>query len=119
MLSEENLTFCQEVGPSQGVNTRQVLVAVASVGGNTSEALADRNNRRLGELCGYAGPYVRGIEAGDNAPLAVPVATQVTSLTTPAASFGAVMLLIGLILLRMPYIESALFRPLSRNGLLP
>jgi inosine-uridine nucleoside N-ribohydrolase len=27
--------------------------------------MADRNNRVLGELCGYAGPYLRGVEAGD------------------------------------------------------
>jgi inosine-uridine nucleoside N-ribohydrolase len=30
------------------------VAAVASVGGNTSEARADANNRRLGALCGYA-----------------------------------------------------------------
>jgi inosine-uridine nucleoside N-ribohydrolase len=41
------------------------VAAVASVSGNTSEARADRNNRHLGELCGFAGPYLRGIEAGD------------------------------------------------------
>jgi inosine-uridine nucleoside N-ribohydrolase len=41
------------------------VAAVASVGGNTGEAAADRNNRALGELCGYAGPYLRGVEAGD------------------------------------------------------
>ena len=41
------------------------VAAVASVSGNTSEAMADRNNRVLGELCGYAGPYLRGVEAGD------------------------------------------------------
>ncbi len=41
------------------------VAAVASVSGNTSEALADRNNRILGELCGYQGPYLRGVEAGD------------------------------------------------------
>lgn len=41
------------------------IAAVASVSGNTSEALADRNNRILGGLCGYQGPYLRGIEAGD------------------------------------------------------
>jgi inosine-uridine nucleoside N-ribohydrolase len=41
------------------------VAAVASVAGNTSEALADRNNRTLGELCGYAGPYLRGVQAGD------------------------------------------------------
>ncbi|HEY0510921.1 MAG TPA: nucleoside hydrolase [Thermoanaerobaculia bacterium] len=41
------------------------IAAVASVGGNTGEAEADRNNRRLGALCGYGGPYLRGIQAGD------------------------------------------------------
>jgi inosine-uridine nucleoside N-ribohydrolase len=41
------------------------VAAVASVAGNTSEALAGRNNRTLGELCGYAGPYLRGVQAGD------------------------------------------------------
>ncbi len=39
------------------------VAAVASVGGNTSEARADENNRRLGALCGYAGPYLRGAAA--------------------------------------------------------
>jgi inosine-uridine nucleoside N-ribohydrolase len=38
------------------------VAAVASVAGNTSEPEADRNNRRLGELCGYGGPYLRGFE---------------------------------------------------------
>jgi inosine-uridine nucleoside N-ribohydrolase len=41
------------------------VAAVSSVGGNTSEAEADRNNRVLGGLCGYAGPYLRGVQAGD------------------------------------------------------
>jgi inosine-uridine nucleoside N-ribohydrolase len=41
------------------------VAAVASVGGNTSEARADANNRVLGELCGYGGPYLRGVEAGE------------------------------------------------------
>lgn len=41
------------------------VAAVASVGGNTSEARADANNRALGELCGYGGPYLRGVEAGE------------------------------------------------------
>jgi inosine-uridine nucleoside N-ribohydrolase len=39
------------------------VAALSSVGGNTSEAQADRNNRSLGDLCGYGGPYLRGIEA--------------------------------------------------------
>jgi inosine-uridine nucleoside N-ribohydrolase len=41
------------------------VAALASVAGNTSEARAARNNRVLGELCGYAGPYLRGVRAGD------------------------------------------------------
>jgi inosine-uridine nucleoside N-ribohydrolase len=41
------------------------VAAVASVSGNASEEWADRNNRVLGELCGYAGPYLRGVEAGE------------------------------------------------------
>jgi inosine-uridine nucleoside N-ribohydrolase len=41
------------------------VAGLASVGGNTGEARADRNNRTLGELCGYAGPYLRGVQAGD------------------------------------------------------
>jgi inosine-uridine nucleoside N-ribohydrolase len=41
------------------------VAALASVGGNTSEERAARNNRTLGELCGYAGPYLRGVQAGD------------------------------------------------------
>ncbi len=41
------------------------VAAMASVGGNTGEAAADRNNRALGELCGYRGPYLRGVAAGD------------------------------------------------------
>lgn len=41
------------------------IAAISSVGGNTSEARADRNNRRLGRLLGYEGPYLRGVEAGE------------------------------------------------------
>jgi inosine-uridine nucleoside N-ribohydrolase len=41
------------------------VAAIASVAGNTSEAGADRNNRALGELCGYDGRYLRGVQAGD------------------------------------------------------
>jgi len=41
------------------------VAAIASVAGNTSEAWADRNNRVLGELCGYGGRYLRGDQAGD------------------------------------------------------
>ncbi|MEA2601442.1 MAG: hypothetical protein QOF89_2434 [Acidobacteriota bacterium] len=41
------------------------VAAISSVGGNTSEARADANNRVLGELCGYRGPYLRGVEAGE------------------------------------------------------
>ena len=39
------------------------VAAISSVGGNTSEREADRNNRRLGEMLGYKGPYLRGVEA--------------------------------------------------------
>ena len=41
------------------------IAGLASVGGNTSEAKADRNNRTLGGLCGFAGPYLRGVQAGE------------------------------------------------------
>jgi len=41
------------------------VAGLASVAGNTGEAAADRNNRALGALCGYAGPYLRGATAGD------------------------------------------------------
>ncbi|MBW8875986.1 MAG: nucleoside hydrolase [Acidobacteria bacterium] len=41
------------------------VAALASVAGNTSEAQADRNNRVLGSLCGYRGPYLRGVQAGE------------------------------------------------------
>lgn len=41
------------------------VAGLASVGGNTREAEADRNNRALGELCGYEGPCLRGVWAGD------------------------------------------------------
>jgi inosine-uridine nucleoside N-ribohydrolase len=41
------------------------VAGLASVGGNTSEARADRNNRVLGSLCGYSGPYLRGVQAGE------------------------------------------------------
>lgn len=41
------------------------VAGLASVGGNTSEAEADRNNRVLAPLCGYRGPYWRGAEAGE------------------------------------------------------
>lgn len=41
------------------------VAGLASVGGNTGERRAAANNRRLGELCGYAGPYFRGARARD------------------------------------------------------
>lgn len=41
------------------------IAAISSVGGNTSEKRADRNNRRLGGMLGYTGPYLRGVEAGE------------------------------------------------------
>ena len=40
------------------------VAGLSSVAGNTGEAAADRNNRALGALCGYAGPYLRGFSAG-------------------------------------------------------
>lgn len=39
------------------------IAGLTSVGGNTSEARADRNNRALGDLCGYCGLYLRGARA--------------------------------------------------------
>lgn len=33
------------------------IAALTSVGGNTTKDQADRNNRTLGALCGYPGPY--------------------------------------------------------------
>src|SRR5689334_7124241 len=39
------------------------VAAVASVAGNTGEARAFANNRRLGELAGYSGRYLRGARA--------------------------------------------------------
>lgn len=47
------------------LNSGLPVAAISSVGGNTGEAQADRNNRVLGELCGYTGPYLRGVQAGD------------------------------------------------------
>jgi inosine-uridine nucleoside N-ribohydrolase len=41
------------------------VAALSSVGGNAGEAEADRNNRALGALCGYPGPYLRGVQATD------------------------------------------------------
>ncbi|MFL6264159.1 MAG: nucleoside hydrolase [Thermoanaerobaculia bacterium] len=41
------------------------VAALASVGGNTSEERAARNNRALGSLCEYSGPYLRGVQAGE------------------------------------------------------
>jgi inosine-uridine nucleoside N-ribohydrolase len=40
------------------------VAGIASVSGNTSEERAFRNNQALGALCGYSGPYLRGIDAG-------------------------------------------------------
>jgi len=36
------------------------IAALTSVGGNTTRGQADRNNRTLGALCGYPGPYRLG-----------------------------------------------------------
>ncbi|HEX5760135.1 MAG TPA: nucleoside hydrolase [Thermoanaerobaculia bacterium] len=41
------------------------VAALASVGGNTPEPLAAANNRALGVLCGFPGPYLRGATAAD------------------------------------------------------
>jgi inosine-uridine nucleoside N-ribohydrolase len=41
------------------------VAGISSVTGNTSEARADRNNRVVGDLCGYRGPYLRGVQAGN------------------------------------------------------
>lgn len=41
------------------------VAGLSSVRGNASEAEADRNNRALGRLCGFPGPYLRGVEAGE------------------------------------------------------
>ncbi len=39
------------------------VTAISSTGGNTGEARADLNNRVLGGMCGYTGPYLRGVRA--------------------------------------------------------
>lgn len=36
------------------------IAAVTPVAGNTSKEMADRNNRALGEICGYRGPWDAG-----------------------------------------------------------
>ncbi|HSU81184.1 MAG TPA: nucleoside hydrolase [Thermoanaerobaculia bacterium] len=41
------------------------VAGLASVGGNTSEARAARNNCVLADLCGYGGAHLRGVQAGD------------------------------------------------------
>ncbi len=48
------------------------IAAIASIHGNTSEELADQNNRRIGALCGYRGEYLRG--AGDERRYPTPAA---------------------------------------------
>jgi inosine-uridine nucleoside N-ribohydrolase len=45
------------------------VAGLSSVSGNAREAEADRNNRALGALCGYAGPYLRGAEVGQRPDL--------------------------------------------------
>ncbi len=42
------------------------VVALSSVGGNTGEALADSNNRRIARLCHYRGPCLRGTSSADD-----------------------------------------------------
>lgn len=61
------------------------IVGLSSVGGNTSEDRADQNNRRIGELCGFAGPYLRAREvnqfvARDLAPLRVAALGPLTNI---------------------------------------
>lgn len=56
------------------------VAALSSVGGNASEAEADRNNRVLGTLCGYSGPYLRGVEAGGRLDLGPPAPVRVLAL---------------------------------------
>lgn len=41
------------------------VTALSSVGGNSREPEADRNNRALGGLCGFPGPYLRGVQAAE------------------------------------------------------
>lgn len=79
------------------------VAALASVAGNTSEAEADRNNRTLGELCGFAGPYLRGVKAKDgpdridradlwqNGPLRFVALGPLTNLAALLARGGAAM----------------------------
>jgi inosine-uridine nucleoside N-ribohydrolase len=43
------------------------VAALSSVGGNAGEAEADCNNRALGALCGYPGPYLRGVRTAEAA----------------------------------------------------
>jgi inosine-uridine nucleoside N-ribohydrolase len=70
------------------------VVALSSVGGNASEAEADRNNRALGALCGYPGPYLRGSETMDrldlwsSAPVRVLALGPLTNVAAALAAFG-------------------------------
>lgn len=48
------------------VRANETVVGLGSTFGNTSEARADKNNRRLARVCGWCGEFVRGARhAGD------------------------------------------------------
>ena len=68
------------------------VAALSSVGGNSSEAEADRNNRALGALCGYPGPYLRGADVAKRLDLWPPAPLRVLALgplTNVAAALPA------------------------------
>lgn len=75
------------------------VAGLSSVAGNTSEANADRNNRALGTLCGYPGPYLRGLRAVDAAEplriLALGPLTNVAALLDRAERISEVVLVGG------------------------
>jgi inosine-uridine nucleoside N-ribohydrolase len=69
------------------------IAAIASVSGNTSEERAFRNNQALGALCGYPGPYLRGIDAGswpvwESGTLQVAALGPLTNLAAALAARG-------------------------------
>lgn len=90
------------------------IAALASVGGNTSEARADRNNRALGDLCGYSARYLRGVEAPasvDRIDLAAPALVAARD-GTPAGPLRFVALgpltNLAAVLGKMPIAEAVL-----------